>query len=795
MQRTVFFIIGFLIFIPQTLAVKYVLKDGRILEGSHALLSRVDEKADTPEDTVRLIAAIDDGLRLTYLSKARIADIREEQSIPPEKFKTGIMQNFDGARYRIIGTFQNNVPFDRYGRRLLEIRHIGGIEYAEQGITELTPYYLKITGLRGDNKQRIWDMRIATDSVPREQITPILLNLVNPKNIEDRMKLVRFYYGGNRFSDAQDELQSILNDWKNDEGIQDRVKTVSFQIRQQKYQTVIDELEHRWNAGQYQFVKKYLADLEQDADLPDRLLEPVKRMLQRYDTFDRKHQTIIAGLKTLEGQLAKSDKDPLIPEIIGEIDEGLNGYTLKRLAAYELYADDAQLSASEKLAFAITGWYAGADADNSRLAVAVMLRKTQDLVRQYLFSGSDELGRKAILAKLKKMETARPDLIAGVLRELNTSPESAVPEGIDADGHGQYALPNPLIDQFAVREHLPDEITYEIQLPPEYNPNIRYPMIVSLHGLKQTPVMQIDFWRTQASRNGYIILAPHWNPKEHQTPYYDYSAFSHTAVLGGVKDAFRRFSVDTDKVFITGHGTGGTAAWDIALGHPDLWAGAMPFNAVAGQNIEVYRAAAQYVPLYLVFGELDGIGANRKWDLNASILNRYLQKQASPPDVTLIRYTGRGEDGFSEEVLHLFDWMQRRQRTVTPMEFEVDTVRAWDSFFWGVEMSQLKELPDNVYEPFEFPAKPVTAWNKRVRISCKLQKAANSVYIDIKPKVPRVQVYLTPEMIDFKSKGKVELNGKRISPANGIIEPVISVMLEDVRTRCDRLHPFWAVLE
>ncbi|MDR3233004.1 MAG: hypothetical protein LBT46_04980 [Planctomycetaceae bacterium] len=789
MQRTVFFVIGFLVFVPQTQAVKYVLKDGRTLEGSHALLSRVDEKADTPENTVRLIVVIDDGLRQTFLSKSRIADINEEQSAVPEKFKTGIMQNSDGAKYRIIGSFQNT-PFDRYGRRLLEIRHFGGVEYAEQGITELTPHYIKVTGLRSDNKPRVWDMRLATDSVPRDQITPILLNLVNPQNIEDRMKLVRFYYGGNRFSDAEDEIHSILNDWKNDEDVQERIKSTAFLIRQQKYQTVIDELEHRWNGGQYQFVKKYLLELEQDSNLPDRLLEPLKRMLQRYDNFDKKHTTIIADLKTLAGKLPKSGQNPLIPEIIDEIDNGLNGYTLKRLAAYELYAADAQLSAEEKLAFAITGWYAGAGADNSRLAVAVMLRKTQELVRQYLFSGDDDLERKAILIQLNTMETARPDLIAGVLRELNIAPD-----GITGGTHGQFSLPNPLLNQFSVTENMPSGIKYEIQLPPEYNPNLRYPLIVSLNGASQTPAMQIDFWKTQASRNGYIILAPDWNPAERHKPSYDFSAFAHTAVLCSVRDAFKRFSIDTDKVFLTGHGAGGTAAWDIALGHPDMWAGAMPFNAAASMYIEVYRSAAQYVPLYLVFGELDGFGTSRKWDLNAPILNKYLQKQASPPDITVVRYTGRGDEGFSEEVLHLFNWMERRQRKVTPPEFETDTVRAWDSFFWGVELSRLKNMPENIFEPFEFPPKPLNAWNKRVRVSCRLQKATNSVYIDIKPKVPKVQIYLTPEMIDFKAKAKVEVNDKRVSPANGIIEPSIAVMLEDVRTRGDRLHPFWAVLE
>ena len=38
-------------------------------------------------------------------------------------------------------------------------------------------------------------------------------------------------------------------------------------------------------------------------------------------------------------------------------------------------------------------------------------------------------------------------------------------------------------------------------------------------------------------------------------------------------DAMRRCSIDSDRVFIAGHGEGVTVAWDIALAHPDLWGG------------------------------------------------------------------------------------------------------------------------------------------------------------------------------------------------------------------------------
>ena len=90
----------------------------------------------------------------------------------------------------------------------------------------------------------------------------------------------------------------------------------------------------------------------------------------------------------------------------------------------------------------------------------------------------------------------------------------------------------------------------------------------------------------QATRHGYIVIAPVWTkPQQFQ---YEYSAREHAAVIGALRDACGRFSIDTDRVFLTGHSMGGDAAWDIALAHPDLWAGVVPITALSGKYVERY---------------------------------------------------------------------------------------------------------------------------------------------------------------------------------------------------------------
>jgi len=807
-MRTLLFaailLLGNFIGVGHVFAEKYILRDGRVLEGKHANLSRVDEKSGTEDNIARPIIVIDDGLRHVYLSKSyQIRHVDPAQVLRPETFKTGNLRNDDGEEYVTLGAYANSTPFDKYGRRLLEMHHTGSVTYVEQAIVELTPYYINVTSLRGNNKPVKWDMRIATNGVPREQITPILMNLIDPQNIEDRKKLVRFYYGGGLYDQADAELESILQDWKDSPEIQ-QLLPMSYNIRQNRYQQILDELELRWESGQYQFVQKYLTALEQDPQLPERLFEPVRRMLRRYDETEQLCQEIVTTLKELVEQLPEPDKNEKILPIISEIEKELNDATLRRLATFQLYARDAQLSAAEKLAFGITGWYAGANVDNSRLAVAITLPETEKMIVDYLRSGHDVLLRQRILAQLKNMETARPEFIAGILATMKPPFSDLPPENPEFPGYYRFTVPNPLIAPGSPKLYGAAEIQYAVQLPPDYSPYQRYPMIVSLNGFSQTPDMQLDWWagswrngerRGQATRYGYIVIAPDWNPPENKQMNYDFSLFSHTAVLCSVKDALRRFNVNTDRVFLSGHGeTGGTAAWDIALSHPDLWAGVIAFNAVASRYIDVYQSAVRHVPLYLVWGEKEGVGARRKWNINAATLNRYLQAQARPGDVTAVRYIGRGREGFSEEILRIFEWMKLRQRNVVPLQFKVETLRPWDSFFWWVEMPDLiADQRGNMIDPIDFPEKG--AAQKAVKVESELYRATNNISVTTKPRVANILLFLTPDIIDFNTKTSITVNEKRYNPLNGMVEPDIEVMLEDARTRCDRLHPFWAMLD
>src|SRR5205814_1435634 len=143
------------------------------------------------------------------------------------------------------------------------------------------------------------------------------------------------------------------------------------------------------------------------------------------------------------------------------------------------------------------------------------------------------------------------------------------------------------------------------------------------------------------------------------------------------------FSINTDRVFLTGHALGGNAVWDIGLAHPDLWAGVIPIVAESDKYCHFYWENANLVPCYFLGGELDGDKTVR----NARDLDRCLNKRYN---VMVVEYRGRGHEDFYEDILNLFDWMGRREpRNFFPKEFTVTTMRTWDNYFWWLEAGQL----------------------------------------------------------------------------------------------------------
>jgi hypothetical protein len=171
-----------------------------------------------------------------------------------------------------------------------------------------------------------------------------------------------------------------------------------------------------------------------------------------------------------------------------------------------------------------------------------------------------------------------------------------------------------------------------------------------------------------------------------------------------------------------------------------------------------------------------------KFSRNGVEWDRYLTKHSY--DVTIVVYEGRGHEHFQDEIHRLFQWMGLHRRNFFPRKFEAVSMRPWDNFFWWAELDDLPSsslvLPANW--PPDSSTRPLTVEGSL------LEKNR----VSLKTGAGRATVWLSPEMVDFTKRVAVTIKGRERSQS---VEPSVKVLLEDVRTRGDRQHPFWAKVD
>jgi predicted esterase len=740
-------------------AQRAILQDGRELVGKFTEIAKIAEDPLKNADPLALtpILLCDDELRRTMVPRARLAKFEELPFAAPEliKIKQPVAEN--GQTIHSLGPIMAVEPFDRHGRRIFSMNSTRGRVDVIQGITEISPLYTAVRGLKGANMYVI-DQRLATSSIPRDVLRKVIDEYIDKKNVNERLRLVRLLIQAERYPEAEAELTQVAADFPD----QPAPKQMLPQLRQAAAGMVLKEVLARKDAGQHRLAYALLAKFPTEG-VGGSVLQQVRQELEEFAKIKRERDEFVTRLNSLVADIGETSAREVYTEIVKEITSELSPNNFNRLTAFRRLENDKSLSADQKLALAISGWLLGSDDAQTNSRVALSLLTTRGLVRIYL-TESDAARRDSIYEQITGQESASPELLARLIAHMKPPLETPAPTGEDF-----YEL--------SVGPSDAQKYSYYVVLPPEYDPYRLYPAIITLNGAGTTPQQQLDWWAGapsekgrlgQATRHGYIVIAPTWRQPDQTS--YNASGAEHDCVLRTLRDACRRFSIDTDRVFLSGHSIGGDAAWEISLSHPDYWAGVIPIVATkTASTIQHYTANAATLPMYFVAGELDGGKIQR----NADEWDRYFKLNY---DVTVVEYRGRGHEHFSDEILRIFDWMGRKQRDFFPKKFSVSTKRPWDNFFWWIEL--------------EVPSAMLSQAKQAIPIEGYIG-ANNTVNITKAP--AGVTVWLSPETVDFTRPLSVMVKGRALSRKP--IQPDSRVLLDDVRTRGVRLHPFWAKVE
>jgi len=143
-------------------------------------------------------------------------------------------------------------------------------------------------------------------------------------------------------------------------------------------------------------------------------------------------------------------------------------------------------------------------------------------------------------------------------------------------------------------EHQGRKLLYRLLKPQDYDPQQKYPLVLFLHGAgergddNQAQLKHVvRIFVTEENRRKYpcFVLAPqcprgekwaevHWGAPTHTQPSESAPAMDLTLRL--IQSLVEEYSIDRDRLYVTGLSMGGYGTWDVIARHPDLFAAAVP---------------------------------------------------------------------------------------------------------------------------------------------------------------------------------------------------------------------------
>nr|MBO2487749.1 hypothetical protein [Gammaproteobacteria bacterium] len=147
---------------------------------------------------------------------------------------------------------------------------------------------------------------------------------------------------------------------------------------------------------------------------------------------------------------------------------------------------------------------------------------------------------------------------------------------LEAEGQQARVRPGGFVRIFYTDETDGSTQFCRAHLPSDYSSAQRWPLIASLHGYNGANPEYIGWWSVDerhhrvADARPVIVLQPHGRGNA------QYIGIGERDVLRCIAEAKRMFSVDDDRVYLTGESMGGHGTWWIASRHPDLFAAAAP---------------------------------------------------------------------------------------------------------------------------------------------------------------------------------------------------------------------------
>jgi predicted esterase len=244
----------------------------------------------------------------------------------------------------------------------------------------------------------------------------------------------------------------------------------------------------------------------------------------------------------------------------------------------------------------------------------------------------------------------------------------------------QVYVPGPQVFTFLSDVDDTDQ-PYGLYLPKHYDPQKKYPLVISLHGAYSNHRLNLRRVFGKGNRIGETDAeATRYWPQFRDVEFIvasplargtmGYKGIAEKDVYDVLGDVKRRFSVDDDRIYLTGLSMGGGGALWLGLTRPDLWGAVAPVCPAVPAGTADLAANALNLPVKIFQGEIDPVvpaTETRRWHkrlLEAGVKADYVEYPGIRHNSWDVAY----KDGA------IFDWFSQFHRARYPDRVDFSSV-------------------------------------------------------------------------------------------------------------------------
>jgi len=259
-----------------------------------------------------------------------------------------------------------------------------------------------------------------------------------------------------------------------------------------------------------------------------------------------------------------------------------------------------------------------------------------------------------------------------------------------------------------------------IKVPKGYTPKKSWPLLVTLHGLGDGPILA-----TQVE--SMVQIGPYGRGSVW------YTGIGEKDVFECIEKAKTLFSIDEDRIYLTGFSMGGIGTFNLGLTHPDIWAACVP---VCGRcdDLELIENG-RYLPFWINAGRQDTVVPPE--------YSRQVYDKAMRLGFSEWKYTEYENmaHGFEIDWKQVEGWLLTKKRIANPKQVQFRMKNLESNRAWWVEVTELKER------------------GRYARISAAIESQKINITTD---NISNYTLRLNSSLIDLTKKVYIIENGKSV---------------------------------